>query len=184
MVEEADTQKQADISDHSPYGGLAAYQQDAATLLMQTNPAGVLVEIEHQLRGEIYDSEDDKWIDKKSPLLNEKGINGVMSILKSIVNTNCILSNLSEKRIQLIIENVGKNIADLLLIEFEDYGVKKSNLSTIVFLCCNMCYFALMRGYDEGERKFLKTTQRSTEHITVSPPQQAGKRTFADRLFK
>jgi len=144
---------------------------DATSLLVQTNPAEIIAELEHNLRGEVWDNVNQKWESKQASFLNEEGINKIMTIIRGTVNTNCILSNLNDKEIANIIVDIGKEITLLLAQEYKTYKVEKSNLTTIVNLCLRMSYFSLKRASGEGERRFLKTSVRSSEHVLVRPDQ-------------
>lgn len=77
------------------------------------NPAQELERIEHKLRGEVMDSEKSTsaktiWkipLDKKGksltePVMNEQGINEIMTMLDSWINKNNILSHLDEALIR------------------------------------------------------------------------------------
>ena len=109
--------------------------------------------------------------------LNEDGRTAITTIIKSVVNTNTILSNLTEKEISKIIIDIGDEITMLLIMGHEDFDVDKRNLVTIVSLCCRMCYLSLKRCLNQGERIFLKTAIRSHEtNIVRHQPQEERRR--------
>lgn len=159
---------------------------DAATLIQHTDPVSILVDLEHQLRGEVYAPDNKKsvegWFVRETPLLNNKGINKIMLILRGVVNTNCILSNLDAKEVSNIIIDIGEELSFLLAMEYEEYDIRKANLTTIVNLCCRMYYFALKRGFNEGERRFLRMSVR--ENVSVTPNAQEPKRGLFGKVFK
>lgn len=147
----------------NPYGEVTVPQTEAGSILIQTNPSLVLQEIEHQLRGEQYNPENEKWDATQEPLMNNKGINKVMTTLRGVVNTNCILSNLSEDDVYRLALCVADDITMDLCANYKSFAVDKSDFDRIIDLCTNMCFFSLKRSYNEGERKFLKTTLRLHE---------------------
>lgn len=161
------------------YGGLSAEPStaEALSLLTQTNPAELVAQIEHMLAGEVWNPTDEKYEEKQTSFLNEDGRTAIATIIKSVVNTNTILSNLTEKEISKIIIDIGDEITMLLIMGHEDFDVDKRNLVTIVSLCCRMCYLSLKRCLNQGERIFLKTAIRSHEtNIVRHQPQEERRR--------
>lgn len=145
-------------------------------LVTKTNPKVLTDEIEHKLKGEVYDAQHEKWIKKpySRPFMNEEGIWRIMSIITSMINQNTILSNLTENEIRNLILQLGEEVIDLLAMKHKEFEVDKGDLTPIVDMVTRMAYIALKRGFNEGERKFLKTTVRSSEIIRASPNSGGG----------
>jgi len=155
------------------------YQQvDDASLVKATRPEKVIDEIEHRLKGEIYDDNTEKWIIPKGvkPLINEIGIRSIMIDIRSIMNQNTILSNLRDDEVSHIIVGLGDTIITKLMMRHEEFGVDQAELTTIVYLVCNTSYCALKRGYFEGERRFLKTTTQEKIGVMQYPQQMQEKK--------
>jgi len=149
------------------------------TLVSQTNPQGLIDELGHKLRSEIKKTEEDgstKWVRPEGidPMLNEKGIYSILVDVYSITNQGTILSNLTEDIVSKIVTELGKTVTFKLAMNWKEYECKKSNLSTIVLIVCNMSYMSLRRGMDQGERNFIKNVGRYTEHITMGGGMQGG----------
>lgn len=162
----------------TPFSGMGGEEAEVSTLVSQTNPTEILKNLEYLLRGFNFDYTTGKWLDKKTPLVNDKGINRIMIIIMGTVNNNCILSNLQDKEIKLIAESIGHEITELLRLNYLAYDVALSDLSSVVWLCSRMCFFALKRSFNEGERRFLKTSFRSHEQHIVNPQQKKGRGIF------
>lgn len=159
----------------NPFAGAQQQTMDTNTLLQQTNPSPVLQEIEHQLNGEIYDIESESWKQIHTPLMNQTGLNKIMATLRSVVNTNCILSNLTLDEVKQITLGVADSLTLDICANYKEYGIAKSDFDRVISLCTNMCFFSLKRSYMEGERRFLKTTFRHTEsNIQRNQQQQPG----------
>lgn len=139
--------------------------QETQSLLQEINPASIVVELKHLLAGEEFDDTDNKWHKKYEELLNNEGINKVIGIMKGVVNTNTILSNLTDKEVNLLVWDVGVEITLLLVMKWEDYEVDKANLTTIVSLCCRTCFLALKRGMNHGEWDSINKTFRVGESV-------------------
>ena len=148
------------------------------TLVSQTNPQGLIDELAHKLRSEIKITTDngERWVRPEGidPMLNEKGIYSILVDVYSITNQGTILSNLTEDIVSKIVTELGKTVTFKLAMNWKEYECKKSNLSTIVLIVCNMSYMSLRRGMDQGERNFIKNVGRYTEHITMGGGMQGG----------
>src|SRR3990167_10878754 len=150
---------------------------DEVTLVSQTNPHSLLVELQHKLRSEIAieDQYGNKMWERPpeiKPMLNERGVHSILIDAYSVVNQNTILSNLSEEDVSKIVIELGKSVTFKLAMNWKEFECEKSNLSTIVLTVSTMAYTALRRGFEQGERTFLKTAVRTTETI-MQRPQEA-----------
>ena len=84
----------AEMSATAPYM-LQQQQTIQAALLEQLNPNRVIQEIRLTLRGERED-EEGKIIKDGDALMNDKGIGNILLSIKSVVNTNTVMSALDE----------------------------------------------------------------------------------------
>lgn len=159
---------------------------DEASLVKETRPEKVIDKIEHILKGEEYNEKEETWEKKYDPLINNVGIRSIMIDVKAVVNQNTILSNLRDDEIRNIIISLGDTVIMKLMMRREEFEVDYAELSSIVYLVCNMSYMALKRGYFEGERKFLKTTTQEKIGIMQYPGMQPQRKGFTDRfnIFK
>lgn len=139
-----------------------------SSLVNATNPQAVLFEIEMALRGKKKiknDKGEDEWvipIDCK-PLMNEKGINSLMVEARSCINQNTILSNYNDDQISKAIIRLGNTIISKIQMNWKEWEMNKSELTTALFAVTDPAYSAYYRAKGEGEKKFLKTNVRSVE---------------------
>ena len=83
------------------FGYYPVKHSDADLTRWQLTAEDLLTELEHDLKGEEYDHKTRSWVLRSGgqPLMNQKGVRAVVSMVKPVVNKNTFLSNLSEKRI-------------------------------------------------------------------------------------
>lgn len=158
----------------NPYGSDRPLPSEAATLLEQTNPAALLTIFEHTLRGEWFDPVKEEFVMMAAgkPYLNDEGVSQVMFMLRGVVNSNCILSNLTDAEIKNIVIDFSDDIVDCLVLNYKKFAMDKRNISTIVGMCRRMCYFSLKRAYLGGEKEFLKKTSKEVISTTHHATQQ------------
>lgn len=121
-----------------------------------TNPNTVLLEYEMTLRSQY--EKDGNVVSFGKPLMNEEGISSVMGQIRTMVNQNNILSNLTDER---KVEKFSLNFSDTLIADFlmnsYRYGLKNAqDRRKIVNSASNLVYMCLMRAYKEGDKRFWK----------------------------
>jgi len=102
------------------------------------------------------------------PLINNKGVDNIVMILRSHLSKIFILSNLEQDTIEDMTITLGQNIIDDLYYNWERYGIKDTAAaSTILCLVCNTVYATLRKGHKGEYLRFLsKTTQANeVQHI-------------------
>lgn len=146
-----------------------------ATLVGQTNPKPLIQDLIHYYRCEIEVPNKmggTKWERPQGvrPMMNEFGIHSVIIDVYSVVNQGTVLSNLTEEDVANITIQVHMNLISKLGMNWREYEIEKANLSTILWVTSNMCYMALKRGLNQGERGFLKKTVFSNETRNFGSP--------------
>src|SRR3990167_5615447 len=125
----------------------------------------VIDEVEHKLRGEIWDNSSERYIKKYDELLNDKGINIMMSILHTHLTKNFKLTVLAEHEVLAISKAVRKDIIKLLFIYYKEYGAEKSKLSLIVNMVDHPIFVHLKSALNGETLKFLKTAEHRVDHV-------------------
>jgi len=148
-----------------------------ANLIMQTNPERIVEEIEHTLKCEVFDHQRQKWVQKpgSTPFLNDVGLAAIITAIRGKVNQNTILSNLTEKEIQMLMIHLSDEIIGLIAMRYQEYEIDKAHLTLLVNLIEDMCFLALKRCLNQGERQFLKTTVQSHEKVVITPQEPKSK---------
>lgn len=173
-------QADAEMQANAPY--LVQQQQmTQAALVEQTNPTNVLKDIEMRLRGK-EEKFDGTVVDIGKPLMNNKGIARIRTLLSAIVNQNTILSHLEDREIGRMIITLGDDLCDDLTLNWKDYDIKdKVLLDHIVDICLMNAYMALKRAWKQNEKNWLN--KAVVENINTAPrmlPQK--KETFMSRF--
>jgi len=129
-------------------------------------------DIENNLRGLDWDGQRGQWIQTREPLLNNEGINAIMTnIVKPVVNKEVLQSNLDEEYIQRMAIQFEDNLADTLFANFSKFGLKsKQNMNNIVDWVGNIVYCTLRRAYAGGERKSMSSHE--VREVLSSQPQR------------
>ncbi len=156
-------------------------QQLQSALVEQTNPAKVIRDIELSLMNQ-EENPDGTMKKLGDPLMNDKGVNRMKFIMRSIINQNTILSHLDDKEINKLILEKADNIIDDLTLNWKQYGITdKMMLDHIVDAVIMPAFFALKRALEQNEKNWLGKI--TVESMTSSPRmQQPKKGGFLDRF--
>jgi hypothetical protein len=126
------------------------------TLVTQTSPQIVFDKIAHRFGGETFDRSKQCWVERSDlRLMNERGINSVMTDVESTINF--IWSNFqSDDEVMRIVNRLGKTVSRKIAMNWKEFGIEKSNLSSIVMFVCYQVLAATRRGYMSNEKEFIK----------------------------
>jgi len=124
-------------------------------------------QIEAYLRGEalIYNPKYESFTRKKvsEPLLNERGIQEVMTLVRSHINMLGALSYLDEERIYLICKYLHIDLARLLFINAEEFGMEPHKLPIICDIVLNNVELNLRRSLGAMGLKSVTVSERIIE---------------------
>ena len=124
-------------------------------------------QIEAYLRGEalIYNPKYESYTRKKvsEPLLNERGIQEVMTLVRSHINMLGSLSYLDEERIYLICKYLHIDLARLLFINAEEFEMEPHKLSIICDIVLNNVELNLRRSLGAMGLKSVTVSERIIE---------------------
>lgn len=157
-------------------GFVVSPKQDPDLTKWQLSPEDIISELKHDLRGEFYDKDAKQWLrySNSEPMLNEAGINAVISVVKLYVNRNSILTDLDEYMVESITKNVNVDIAKLFFNKYKEFKIDKNYLTILVDKIVWFVYFSLRRAWEGGERRFLTETKRTSEIIHQNQEQKKG----------
>jgi hypothetical protein len=158
-------------------------EQDANLTIWQLTSQDIFLELEHDLRGEVFNEKTKKWEQKKGGkrLMTEEGIRTVMSVVRSKVNKNTFLSNLTDDDIAIIMKDLCLSITTLLYEKYEEFEIDTVFLELIHDKIVHFTFFALKRALNQGERLFLGRSQQTRE--TIIRDERAEKGGFLGGLF-
>lgn len=175
----------AEEQQQQPYGESISEEysladtRDTDLTRWQLSLEETIEEFKHDLKGEIYDEKAGDWVKPagNKPLMNDKGINELIAVLRKRVSKNTILSNLKEDDIIMMVRNVDMNLTQIIFNNWEAFAINKEDLSMISDICDSITetiYCAYMRASQEGERKFLGKSQRTFERVIQAPQEKRG----------
>jgi len=130
----------------------------ASVIKEMTDPSYLIPIIESSLRREKVIKVGDEWKSIKGgdPLLNDLGINNILSIISIVINNNPVLNNLNIEMIQNLIRQIYHSVIKDLMVSRKRYGIQSSkDRDLIVNIVTIPVYITLLRGLEGGERKFL-----------------------------
>ncbi len=164
------------------------YQEQKSELIKwQLDPQDIISEIELNLKGLAYEEvmiEGNaepvmRLVKKYAPLMNQDGVNGILSTSRSFFTKLFILSNFKTEEINRMTIIYGHALIDLLSLKYKKYEIDEAQLSMIVIMLVNIFYSSLMRAKDGGERDFLKMTEKHVETFVERPPELQHKGFFS-----
>lgn len=122
---------------------------------------------------------DTVWVrpDGVRPLINEKGVNNIVAILRSHLSKIFILSDLDQQTIENMTITLGRTLIDNFYFNWHEYDIQDmSDASTILHLVCNTVYATLRKSHHGNYLKFLSktTTAQEIQHHTVRPMRNSG----------
>ena len=151
-------------------------QIDSRSLLATaTDPAKIIEELRHRLRGETWIPVENKWEKNPDaePVINEHGATELFNAIFVRVNQNTIFSNLEDREVRNLIIHLGDDLMYLLADNFEKWEVKDEEALNLIFAnVLDIVFLALKRGYAQGERKFLSKVVSQQENIIHQPTQR------------
>lgn len=170
----------AQMAAQSPYM-MQNFKENQAILVEQTNPQRVVEEIELTLKG-LERKSDGTYRRRGEPLMNDFGVNSLFPLMKSLINQGTILSHYEKKEIMRIMKEISNKLADELMLNWKEYGIKdKSHLDTVFMVIVFPAYSAMNRALEQNEKNWL--SKISVENITNSPKiSNAKKESFWSKL--
>lgn len=142
----------------------------------------ILEQVEHFLKGQVVFTNDDGsqyWKDpddKEQQVLNDKGVQEILRVLRLYLNKNTILSNYKEDLINEKMYDLGIELSDLLYIKWKEYGLdteeKQKMYTMIVRQIVDTVHSSYLRALGGGERDSLRQARLVTQQDTTGQPQQ------------
>lgn len=189
-----ETRKKLDQSQDSAVSNAFYSSQNENLIIFQLELDNILEKIEHLLRGDVIKTDKEGNLfyatstDKDLKLLNEYGVQLIMNVISFYLNRNTILSNYEPERIDEICYDVGDEISDVILCNYEKMGMdteqKKSRYPLMVLSIIHIIESTYKRALGSGERESLRSgrivtqTDRMPSSMGMGYPQMQEKRNF------
>jgi hypothetical protein len=131
----------------------AMYDPTLPDKLLKTDD--VIAEFENDLRGVVYDTENDKLITTGKSWMNEKGVRETISFIRPFFNKVVLSSNYDKKTINQICQRAMAGYIDMLFMHSEDYEIDENDLQLIVIRVGEMIFSALSSAGEGGLRNLM-----------------------------
>ena len=115
----------------------------------------VLSEFENDLRGVVYDVNNDKYLPVGKKWMNDNGIKETISFIRPFFNKVVLSSNYDRKTINQICMRAMASYIDMLFMHSEDYDINENDLQIIVIKVGEMIYSALTSAGEGGLRNLM-----------------------------
>lgn len=112
----------------------------------------VLQRIENFLRGRVLNPENGKYRKMYEPMMNDQGINHVMSDLSAHLHKGVFLSNLGREDVNRKMRDFLREFTDWLYRTYDKYEIDPSNMGRICEMMDSCIFTALMKPMDDKER--------------------------------
>lgn len=167
----------------SVYGGWE--QEDLTGIVGVTlDNSSLLIHIESQLRGmQVVEFKDEngrkktKWERVTEPVMNDRGVQGVMLELRSFLDKNSIMTYLpDEEQLNALMIDFGENFFLLIGQNFEEFEVRQSVIGPVSAQIINKVYLTLLRGLKGNEKQGVyrstQTKRLEQYNVPVNDPRQ------------
>lgn len=143
----------------------------------------ILEDIEHQLKGEVWDAEKKRYIVKFDRWVNDEGVNKILHVIYACgINKNIILGNLTTDEIKFKCRSLKRDIAFLLFKKYHDYGIKKEMRSLLTKSVVNQIHSGLSRSEGGRESDQISTAAQRHDIWQHQDQQQSERRGILGRL--
>lgn len=100
------------------------------------------------------------------PRMNDKGIQDMMSWLKSLFNPQTVQGNTSELELSQQLANINADLAENLMINLHEYDISENDYNGIIDRTMTTATFFFSRTLDNLERESYGQTTRSVERMS------------------
>lgn len=131
----------------------------------RVDTADIIEELKHKLRGEIK-NEEEKWQRVGIPLLNDTGIENIISFISFYLNRVVILSNFTQEDLSLLIYGLSSDLRAEILENIYLWEIDSPQLLKRVIM--DFVLASVNRAKDGGEREAFGKIMRTVERIEPS----------------
>lgn len=163
-------QEQKEDQQQYPFRMVMPQQMQRDNMIIQTSPEQIGVLLEHELRGESWDDREGKWKKTRKPLMNDEGVDKVITLVKQFLTQNSTLSNISDGMAKAQALAFGNALTDAIAVKAREWELDKAVRSALVIGLVCMIYNVLTRSIGKGamsDKEMYATTISSQEHTVL-----------------
>lgn len=179
-------------------------EQDITNIVAQIDPKTIIDNLDHSLKGEFYDKENNTWIMNRTgkPLVNDACRGFCIGFLNTFLTNNTTMAHIDEKRLGLIMEGVITTINRNFTTRLEEFGFvpksptynkgiyqnkgspDSSKMDMVTTAIYSICFLVLTRPLhgDESKRIF-KSLSMSDSMGYTNMNQQQQQKGWLSKLF-
>lgn len=190
-----ETQEQA-VPTFTPEGSIS-------NIVGQIDPANIVDNLNHSLKGEFYDKEVGKWLmnPANTPLVNDECRGFVISYITGVLNNNSTMAIITPQQLGYLMESVIEDIGKEFVCNLEKFGfvprglgynkkcyenkgtpdsARMSSVSNMIIRAVFTCYTRSINGM---ESKKMWSSLSMTDGLNYGPPpaQDSG---FMGKMFR
>ena len=158
-------------------------EERIANVIAQINPATLIEDMEHRLKGERKDFSKGGWvkINKDSVEVSPELLADTIGYCSSLLEQNTSLTNLSSAQINNIIRTIIKYVVDKLDEKADAYGFGEdyTERTRIAHIIVAPIFFVLCRAENGMEARRIFSALKVNETLNAMQPQ---KKSFLDNL--
>ena len=121
-----------------------------------------------------------EWVKDKNmkPLANDQFIRRIRPLLKLATSRNLIMSNYSDERVRRSLSRAAAKFTDLIFFHWKTFEIDKRDAGYLVQSYQQLIEPTHYRSLQNGERKYITTSNRRTE-VVSNRPEPVQKNTIA-----
>ena len=123
-----------------------------------------LVNIERKLRGERLDPNTGEYSKVAEPLMNDQGVEAIMTELNFRINSNFILTNFKPEDVFRIAKEVRLSLINLIYLNGSLYGIDPSMRTNVVLMIDHEVFAMLKRSENKTTINLLQQTITRVEN--------------------
>ena len=154
---------------------ISAFAQQSADLVKwELDLQDLTEEIEHHLRGEVYDIRTNAWQVRGKQLCNTEGIRTFVTMLRSRFHKGIILSNYTQAQVLQVMKRIDAETIRIIFMNWIKFEIDCAYWDTVRNIVIQNIHAAYLRAVGGGERRFLSTTQKRFEQVNIGQPRGSG----------
>ena len=167
-----------------PFMNQVSQEMNRDNVINQTSPEKNAELLEHHLRGEDYDSESRSWLRVRTPLMNDKGVDEVICMIKFFLNQSSTLSNMNEERMSRMVVGFGETLAKSFAMNSRDWALDNRIRTPLIYAIIATIYNTLSRslGKTISDKELYQGTIQHLQQVQIREQEQ--KKGFLGGLFK
>jgi len=169
-------------------------EMNVSNVLDQINPQMIIDNLDHSLKGEIFNKESGMWVINPSgkPLVNNNCRGAVISYITGLLTNNTTMAIIQPKELSGIMDSVIETITRTFVVNLEEFGFvppgpgydvgqycnqgtpDTARMTQVANMVYSIVFLTLSRALKGMESKKVFSSLSMTDNLNYSPPPQQG----------